>query len=590
MERRTEAVWDAAVYGGSALVALVLPLTIAAPLDRRWGVLALPGYAAGAVVAAVMARRRSSLRDRALLAVAVAIAVAVLPLLLHADARLHASREPVKSDVLVVEAAAAFLLEGRDPYGARFDGGLLASWPESTRTHFPYLPTTLAFGLPRAAFGPSVWTDPRVVALLVTLAVVVPALAVARASGEGRLRTFQVLVVLASGAPLIFTSGKELPILALLLGSLVALDRDRAVVGGVAAGLAASAHQLAWAVLPFVAVASWPRRPPPPRRSAVVAAGLVIVGLVTPFVAWDPGAFIEDAVRFPLGAGQEASGTPLTPGSMLAASFPDAGQWLVAMMVVALVTLTVLLGHRVRVRGGSAGDVAAAAGTLLLVALLLAPRVRVAYFAFPLNLFVWSRLVLGRSDRRSAAPRAPSRDRDARRRETQGHRGQEPTAPHRVGERIRLAGQPDMEDQDDREEADVAARGRTEDAAARALMSVGSSVASGGRASPRDDHHRHEHGVGGDQRWEDGLEHGRSAPEEEAPTADEEVPAEPEPESEQQVPPRGGRHERPEEVGERGPLRAAEESDALPDQERPDDHQPADDRDRSHGVHTTPRR
>jgi hypothetical protein len=530
MERRsTEAAWDTALYGGSALVALVLPLTTAAPLDRRWGVLALPGYAAGAFAAAVMARRRPSLRDRTLLAVAVSIAVAALPLLLHADARLHASREAVKSDVLVVEEAAAFLLEGRDPYGARFDGDLLASWPEPTRTHFPYLPSTLAFGLPRAAFGPSVLTDPRVIALIVTLAVVVPALAVARAAGEGRLRAFQVLLVLASGAPLIFTSGKELPILALLLGSLVALDRDRAVIGGLAAGVAASAHQLAWAVLPFVAIASWPRPPTPSRRSAAVAAGLVTFGLVAPFVAWDPVAFIEDAVRFPLEADQEALGIPLTPGSMLASSFPGAGAWRVAMMVLALVTLTVLLRHRAR--GGSAADVAAAAGTLLLVALLLAPRVRIAYFAFPLNLFVWSRLVLGRSDRDSAAPRAAPRDCDARRREPQGHRGQEPAAPHRVGERIRLTGQPHMEDQDDREEAEVAARGRTEDAAARARMSVGSSVASSGRPSPRD-HHRHEHGVGGDQRRKDGLEHGRSAPEEEAPTTDEQVPAEPEPETE----------------------------------------------------------
>jgi hypothetical protein len=526
----TEAAWDATLYAGSALVALVLPLATDAPLDRQWGAIALPGYAVGALGATLSSRRSASIRTRTLLAVGVFVAVAVVPLLVQADARIEGQRAPVKSDVLVVEEAAASLLDGRDPYSARFDGGLLRSWPEATRTHFPYLPATLAFGVPRAVFGASVWTDPRVLSLVVTLVVALPALAVARASAEGRLRAFQVLLVLASGAPLVFTSGKELPILALLLGSLVALDRDRNIVGGLAVGLAASAHQLAWAMLPFIAVAAWRRRVPPPHRAAMVVAGLTTVGLVAPFVAWNPAAFVEDAVRYPLGIDQPAGRLSITPGSILATSFPDARPWLVAALALALSAVTITLARKAR--RGSAADIAEAAGMLLLAALVLAPRVRIAYFVFPLNLLVWSRFVLSRAPLGSAASGPAPRQERAARRDREGDRREEGASPQRADERVGLTGKPHVEDQHDREEARVATHGGTDDAPQRARRRVDpaiSAIPASDGPPPLEDHHRDEDHVRGDQGRKDGFEHAPSAPEEEVPSSDEQVPAEPEP-------------------------------------------------------------
>src|SRR5262245_54663992 len=166
---------------------------------------------------------------------------------------------------------------------------------------------------------------------------------------------------------------------------------------------------------------------------------------------------------------------------------------------------------------------------------------------------------------------------------------QERTTPNRAGEGVRFLRQPDVEDQDDREERDIAAGRRADDATmAQSRGAVRAAVWSRGRPGhrplPGEGHHRDEQRVRRDQRGKDRSEHG-SGPEEEGPPSDEEMPAEPEPQPEQEEAPEWHRHERPEEVRQRGPLGAVGQPDALPDQERPDDPEPPDDRDRSHTRH-----
>jgi hypothetical protein len=63
---------------------------------------------------------------------------------------------------------------------------------------------------------------------------------------------------------------------------------------------------------------------------------------------------------------------------------------LVILMTVALGIGLVAIARRGR---SAAADVAVGAGMLLVVALLLAPRIRLAYLAFPLNLLLWSRML-----------------------------------------------------------------------------------------------------------------------------------------------------------------------------------------------------
>ena len=394
-DRLRGAAWDSVLYAISAVVAIAISATSDAPLDRLWGRVAVFGYAAGAFGGWLLFRRKASIKARALLAAAVFAAVAVLPTIVQADARLDSSGVDVKSDVLVVEQAAESLLYGRNPYAVVLDEGALARWPDTTKAHFPYLPGILVVGLPRAMAGSATWFDARLIYLALALGIAVPSILRAAAPAEWRLRAFQVLFVLVSAAPLVFTSGKEVLVLALVLASLVALQRCRPGVSGASLGVAAAMHQLAWVPL-IVAIAT--RAASPARRAAALGASIAIA-CVLPFVVWDAGAFVEDAVLMPLGFGQPtASGGIPLPGNLIANLAPQARWTLVVVMAIALGIAFVAIARRGL---SAAADVALGAGILLLAALLLAPRVRLAYLAFPVNLLLWSRMLL----RPGACPR-----------------------------------------------------------------------------------------------------------------------------------------------------------------------------------------
>ena len=388
--------WDAVLYGASCLAALAVLSTSQGPLDLQWARVAAPGYGIGALAAWVMSRRAAGIRARAILAVAVFAAVAVVPTLAQAGARSETATADVKSDVLVVEQAAATLLEGRNPYALVHDDGPLARWPAWAQNHFPYLAATIAAGVPRALAGPEPWTDARLLSLALALAVAVPSILWSGASAEWRLRAFLVLFVLVTGAPLVVTSGKEVVILGLLIASLVALRRGHPSVSGFTVGSAAAMHQLAWVVLPFFAFL-------PPRsggrRVIAIGAGIAIAAVV-PFLAWDADAFVEDAVLFPLGFGQPADASPFTPGGLLATVLPDS-RW--PMIVAIVLAAGACAAAAIRRGARTPADVARWAGTLLLVVVILAPRARLAYFALPANLLVWSRML--REDRAIDAPR-----------------------------------------------------------------------------------------------------------------------------------------------------------------------------------------
>jgi hypothetical protein len=382
---------DAVLYAASFVAVIVVLLTSDGPLDLRWAKIGAFGYGAGALAALALSRRGTLLLGRAILGACVFIAVAVMPTVLNADARAGSAATPVKSDVLVIEQAAASLLDGRNPYTVVHDGGPLATWPAWARDHYPYLGALLAAGAARALAGPATWTDPLLLSLGLALALAVPSILLSGARGEARLWTFLVLFVLATGAPLLVTSGKEILVLALLLASLVALQRGRPTLSGVAAGSAAAMHQLAWVVLPIYAFMAAKTGG---RRVAVIAATIAVAAIV-PFLVWDPAAFLEDAVLFPLGFGQPAGGVAFTPGGLLASVVPGS-RWLLIVVIALGAGACAALGIRRGVRTPS--DVARWAGILLLLVMVLAPRVRLAYFALPANLLLWSRLLREASD------------------------------------------------------------------------------------------------------------------------------------------------------------------------------------------------
>jgi hypothetical protein len=407
---------DALLYGLSAGFAAVTAIAAAIPLQRTWGRTALWGYGVATAAAAAASLRRwgeaQEKRSRILLAIAVFTATALLPLAVAAQ--LRAEGDPgdhAQSEVIIVEEGAQALFDGRDPYAEEYLDGPLSDRPLATQIHFPYMPAMLAFGVPRALGGQVPWADARVWFTIFSVSVAVASVRRMPTSAHARVRTFQVLFVLPTGALLLATGGTDIPVLALLLAACVLAQRGEAIGAGLVGGLALATKQTSLLVLPFVALATAGSE----RRRSLAISGLVGVGLAVPFAVWDFGAFVEDTVLFPLNVGHGASAaeTP-TVGSWLLDLFPAQRAVITAVLVSVVGAVVVLL--LVSGRGSSMSQACARAAGAFLVAAALAPAARVGYLVYPVNLIVWA--VALRQEEGSAALVAtrtsgPDRVRDA---------------------------------------------------------------------------------------------------------------------------------------------------------------------------------
>jgi glycosyl transferase family 87 len=382
---------DALLYGLSASFAAIAAGAAGIPLQRTWGHTALWGYlVATAAAAAASLRHRSEGQDeqrRTLLAVAVFAVTAVVPLVIAAH--LRAEGDPgdhAQSEVIIVEEGADALFDGRDPYAEEYLGGPLSDRPLATRLHFPYMPFMLAFGIPRALIGHVPWADARVWFTIFSLSVALPSLLRMHSSHASRVRTFQVLFALPTGALLLATGGVDIPVLALLLTTFVLAQRGETVGAGFVGGLALATKQTSLLVLPFVALAISDR---PARRRFLATAGLVGLGLALPFTVWDVRAFVEDAVLFPLGAGhgRSAAQTP-TVGSVVLDLFPSQRGVIIALLVVLVLGAMALL--LLSGRGSSPAQACTRAAGAFLFACAFAPAARVGYLVYPANLITWA--------------------------------------------------------------------------------------------------------------------------------------------------------------------------------------------------------
>jgi hypothetical protein len=305
-----------------------------------------------------------------------------------------------QSEVLIVEEGATSLLEGRNPYAAAFDDGPLADRPAPTRTHVPYPPGMLVFGVPKAVAGPGPLTDARVWFLIFSLAIALPSIRRMRTDADGRLLVFQVLFVLPTGAMALATGGHDVPVLAALLASFVVADRGGAAASGLAWGAALAMRQTSILAFPFLS-AIVPAR----RRVAQLAAGLLpALVLSVPFLAWDATAFVEDVVRFPLalGDGPSSAGTP-TLGSLLLDAAPSARTAITIVLVAAIAGIAVAL-VAVRPPHTAAPACLRAAGAYA-AAIVLAPAARFGYVVYPISSLVWS-AAFGHPDQAASSVRA----------------------------------------------------------------------------------------------------------------------------------------------------------------------------------------
>jgi uncharacterized membrane protein len=247
----------------------------------------------------------------------------------------------------------------------------------------------VAFGLPRALDGRSPFADARVGFALVTLGATAAALLSRRTrwfEGTDRVLVFQVLAVLPTGALAVATGGDDLPVLSLMLLALVLMRDARPAGAGLALGAAAAMKQTAWVLLPFLLLATTTG---PARRRTAAGFAAVALPVIIPFALWDPSAFVEDAIRFPLGIGRERTvAGSTTIGSALVHAFPGAKVPLSLLLVAIVVGIAAFVLVRRTPRSASAA--AGSAAIVLAAGLLLAPAARVGYLAYPIDLAVWA--------------------------------------------------------------------------------------------------------------------------------------------------------------------------------------------------------
>jgi hypothetical protein len=107
---------------------------------------------------------------------------------------------------------------------------------------------------------------------------------------------------------------------------------------------------------------------------------------------WNPGAFVEDVIRFPLGLGRQrsAAGTP-TLGSLLVRAAPSARTLITVLLVaaVAAIALALLVVRAPRSIQGAATR----AAIVFALAMMLVPAGRIGYVVYPIDLLTWAWVV-----------------------------------------------------------------------------------------------------------------------------------------------------------------------------------------------------
>ena len=328
---------DALLYACSAVFAGVTGLVVGIPLYRQWGQLAFGPYVAASLLMVVVAWRvgdttpgRGWRTARVLAFLIVLFGATVVPLALEVvwrsegNASLH-----VQPEVVVVEQAGARAAHGNDPYREVDRGGHILIHQKAEpvyELYYPYLPGMVIFGLSSTDSSSKIGarlTDARIQFLVFTGLVTLLALSRLRPRTDARYRCLQVLTVLPTAALPLATGGDDMPVAALMLLGLAALQRRRPVLAGLALGAASSLKFTAWplALLALWVVADLHRRRAIGRYVLGVAA--VTVPVVVPVAVRNMSAFVDNVIRFPLGlAGVSSPAASALPGHILVSAFP----------------------------------------------------------------------------------------------------------------------------------------------------------------------------------------------------------------------------------------------------------------------------
>ena len=384
---------DALLYAASGLFAVVLGWTSGQAAQWHWGYLAFGPYLGAATVAALLGRRerrvgfsRSTLARLVLLGVVVFGAV-VVPLGLEAKWR------QAQPEVSVIQRSAGYLSQGEDPYRAYVhDGRVIDRLPgrPAYESFFPYFPLMSVFGLPSAVTHKSDGlTDARLVMSLMTLLTAAGALVMLRASRRQKLRITQVLVALPTGALFLATGGDDMPILALSLLGVAALQRRSKYVAGVSLGVAAAMKLTAW---PMALGALLVARDRSGRRAwqwIAALVGTIVVVTITPFVIHAPHAFIANVFAFPLGlAGVTSPAASALPGHILTTLWAPMGHILTP--VTFLVGGYFVARYLHRHWPISLSQLLGLLSVAFAVVMCVASATRIGYLIYPVNFGLWA--------------------------------------------------------------------------------------------------------------------------------------------------------------------------------------------------------
>jgi Glycosyltransferase family 87 len=380
---------DAILYGASALFALGLGWTSSQAAQWHWGYLAAPAYAAVALAAFVLGRRRlrrAHVVRMGLLALVVAGSVA-LPLSLEAKWR------QAQPEVSVIDRSAQYVTHGLNPYRTYWhDGHLVDVVPgmPAWESFFPYFPLMSVFGLPSAASrGGGALSDARIVMSLMTLLVSGLALALLRAPRDKKVRVAQVILALPTGALFLSTGGDDMPILALTLLGVAALQRRSNYVAGVSLGLAAAMKLTAWPMAAGALLVARTRQDRTQWRTVAAVMSLIVLVSIAPFAWRAPRAFMTNVFAFPLGlAGVRSPAASPLPGHILTTAWPFLGHVLapIALLIGGYFGARYVQRHRPLSLARLLGLMSAAFAVMIMVA----SATRIGYLIYPLNFALWA--------------------------------------------------------------------------------------------------------------------------------------------------------------------------------------------------------
>ncbi|HEY5250213.1 MAG TPA: glycosyltransferase family 87 protein, partial [Acidimicrobiales bacterium] len=272
----------------------------------------------------------------------------------------------------------------------------------------PYLPLMSLFGLPSSTKAPRRLTDARVAFSLITILVVVAALALCRGPTGPRVLSLQAMTVFPTAALPLATGGDDVPIAALLLLGLVLLQRRRPLAAGIVLGVAASMKITAWPLAflaLLVATDSEGRRGRRPSLFYLGGLAAVMAPSILPTYIGNPSAFVDNVVRFPLGlAGITSPASSPLLGHAIVSWFPHIHRLFTVGVagVGGVILLLVLIRHTPR----TAGDLSRLLGWVMTIAILVAPATRIGYLLYPVDFFIFAWLL--RSEDGVSLPRAPA--------------------------------------------------------------------------------------------------------------------------------------------------------------------------------------